>query len=308
MENNQIEHDDDEISLIDLGAVLIRYRKLIFIFTAACTILAGLWLFVATPMLNPESRQQQVLLTYTIKCSDMPPAIANIVNGGREQISSAALDYITAPYITSFLHTKNPVLLTTEEIEKMKKIEYNKFITEHILGGANTSKKLGDSENCITFSKGPLNIIFVNMSIPASRRADADSFIALAVQEMNREMDSRFTESIDKKQVDTDAAIERITQGTMSDSGTQALSSLITLSQEFTNFKRETKGYYITYSPDDTFEIIGNGKGRIKKMIIVIFASFFISVFFAFAANAVHSIKEDPEASKKIKDAWEQGK
>ncbi|MBQ3825255.1 MAG: hypothetical protein II811_03870 [Spirochaetaceae bacterium] len=45
-----------------------------------------------------------------------------------------------------------------------------------------------------------------------------------------------------------------------------------------------------------------------KKIIIVLFAALFLAVFLAFALNAVENIKQDPAASKKIKDAWIQGK
>lgn len=45
-----------------------------------------------------------------------------------------------------------------------------------------------------------------------------------------------------------------------------------------------------------------------KKIIIVLFAALFLAVFLAFALNAVENIKHDPDASKKIKDAWIQGK
>lgn len=45
-----------------------------------------------------------------------------------------------------------------------------------------------------------------------------------------------------------------------------------------------------------------------KKIIIVLFAALFLAVFLAFALNAVENIKQDPDASKKIKDAWIHGK
>ena len=48
--------------------------------------------------------------------------------------------------------------------------------------------------------------------------------------------------------------------------------------------------------------------GRIKKLIIATFAAFFILVFVAFLKNAIYNIKQDPEASGKIKAAWDSGK
>jgi hypothetical protein len=48
--------------------------------------------------------------------------------------------------------------------------------------------------------------------------------------------------------------------------------------------------------------------GRVKKIIIATFAAFFILVFVAFLLNAIENIKNDPEASGKIKTAWDKGK
>ena len=48
--------------------------------------------------------------------------------------------------------------------------------------------------------------------------------------------------------------------------------------------------------------------GRVKKLIIATFAAFFIFVFIAFLKNAIENIKNDPEASGKIKAAWDNGK
>ena len=54
--------------------------------------------------------------------------------------------------------------------------------------------------------------------------------------------------------------------------------------------------------------VLSIAQGRLKKLIIVVFAAFFLLVFLAFARNAVLNIKADPEASKIISDAWNSGK
>ena len=48
--------------------------------------------------------------------------------------------------------------------------------------------------------------------------------------------------------------------------------------------------------------------GRMKKLVIATFAAFFIFIFIAFLKNAIENIKKDPEASGKIKSAWDSGK
>ena len=54
--------------------------------------------------------------------------------------------------------------------------------------------------------------------------------------------------------------------------------------------------------------VLSIAQGRLKKLIIVVFAAFFLLVFLAFARNAVQNVKADPEASKIISDAWNSGK
>ena len=53
MENQENIKENEEISIIDLLAVLIKYRKLIIIGTIIPAVIAALWLFVAKPILKP---------------------------------------------------------------------------------------------------------------------------------------------------------------------------------------------------------------------------------------------------------------
>ena len=71
------------------------------------------------------------------------------------------------------------------------------------------------------------------------------------------------------------------------------------------NFKTSYNGFLT--SSGEPF-ILLEPLGRLKKLIIVTFAAFFIFVFIAFLLNAIDNIKEDAEASDKIKTAWDGGK
>ena len=71
---NQIENNqnlDEEISLIDLFAVLLRYRKLIIIGTLVVTFLAGLYLFVL-PKLLPDTDKKTSVVVYDIAVNRLP--------------------------------------------------------------------------------------------------------------------------------------------------------------------------------------------------------------------------------------------
>ena len=83
------------------------------------------------------------------------------------------------------------------------------------------------------------------------------------------------------------------------------LASLISVSVAIKTFNDNHK--QIIYVNNEPFEA-DVAKGRVKKIIIITFAFFFLSVFVAFFLNAVSNIKKDPEASKLIGDAWKNGK
>ena len=66
-ENN----NEDEISLIDLFAVLVRYRKLVVIGTLAVALAAFAWLFVLpkfVPSLNKKTLTISYALNRTFAC------------------------------------------------------------------------------------------------------------------------------------------------------------------------------------------------------------------------------------------------
>ena len=54
--------------------------------------------------------------------------------------------------------------------------------------------------------------------------------------------------------------------------------------------------------------ILPVAQGRMMKLVIVAFAAFFVTVFLAFALNAIRNIKADPQASKILSEAWKAGK
>lgn len=85
-ENN----NEDEISLIDLFAVLVRYRKLVVIGTLAVALAAFAWLFVLpkfVPLL--DSKKQTVI--YDVKTERLPPSLYLMIN---YNILTSAISYM----------------------------------------------------------------------------------------------------------------------------------------------------------------------------------------------------------------------
>ena len=74
-ENN----NEDEISLIDLFAVLVRYRKLVVIGTLAVALAAFAWLFVL-PKFVPSLNKKTLTISYALKTERLPASVAFSVN------------------------------------------------------------------------------------------------------------------------------------------------------------------------------------------------------------------------------------
>ena len=82
--------------------------------------------------------------------------------------------------------------------------------------------------------------------------------------------------------------------------------------QDIEKYKKDNKPFYeIQGKPVIERTVIypeSSKKNNLRNMLIVAFGSLFVFIFIAFLLNAIRNIKEDPEASKKIKDAWVNGK
>ena len=75
------ENSEDEISLLDLFAVLIRYRKLIVLGTLIVSFLAGLYLF-AVPLIFKKANTQKAKVAYTVSVRAIPLSIATKLPNG----------------------------------------------------------------------------------------------------------------------------------------------------------------------------------------------------------------------------------
>ena len=90
--------------------------------------------------------------------------------------------------------------------------------------------------------------------------------------------------------------------------GASDISSLQSLQELATDINEfmETFGNFLNLRGEPF--VVPEGRGRVKNLIIVFFASFFVFVFVAFLKNAIANIKADPVSNKLISDAWNAGK
>ena len=301
IENNY--NDEEEISLIDLFAVLLRFRKMIIIGTIAVTFLAGLYLFVL-PKLVSSLNNKNVTVTYTVELKTFPRTISNgLSNLGLSYDFASNLTYAFRNYPSiAKEYKKNPFM--GEDYPKDSR-EYNYFIKDLV-----NTKKIGISNNIG-------NSYSLNFEVPEEGLDVLDSFVKDYLGVLNEGVTSKTSESIDELEKKTRESFKELTETSKKSSSSSSSSSSISFGdaateqalretlQDIDNLKKKP---VVFYTIDDEPFILNVAQGRTKKLIIVFFASFFIFIFIAFAKNAVKNIKEDPEASRTIKSAWDSGK
>lgn len=292
---NQIENknQEDEISLIDLFAVLIRYRKVIIIVTFLTTFLTGLYLFVL-PILNPSTSGKKVSLTYTVDVSRLPISVEKYLNQNNTRDNMVfTLFSNDINNLTTFasVYKKYPVFSEPEKLPTSE-AEYNLLI-KNIL----ENKTVAIEDNPIRSSTD------IILEVSEDNKEKADAFVSELVGNVNKSLMAYMLPLLENLQSNTaeTIALARKENAIVANS-----------SQELQQMLLDLNSYLLSLENFALVEgepfIMSVAQGRMMKLVIVTFASFFISVFIAFVLNAINNVKADPAASKVISDAWKAGK
>lgn len=286
-------NDDEEISLIDLFAVLLRFRKLIILGTLIVTLLAGLYLFVL-PKLLPSFNNKNVNVTYTVEVKSFPRTISKGLSDlGISYDFASNLTYAFKNYPTiAKEYKKNPFM--GDDFPKDSR-QYNYFIKELV----NTKK------NSITSNIG--SSYSLNFEVPEEGLEALDNFVKGYLTILNEGVRNKTYDSMVELEKKTRESLKEISSSSSSISFSDAATEQA-LRETMQDLESMKKKPVIFYTIDDEPFILNVAQGRAKKLIIVMFAAFFIFIFIAFGKNAVANIKEDPEASKTLLNAWESGK
>ena len=281
------EAQEDEISLLDLFAVLIRYRKLIIFGTLIVTFLAGLYLFVV-PLVFKKGNVAEAKVSYTVSVKAIPVSISSKLPGGER---------ITPLYLATYNAQRLPFLVDQLKVHnvfsdsEMTAYEFNAFVQTLI-----QDKKISVSESRLG------NEYDINLMIPVEKIPDATNLVRSIVYDTEQNLQDYFFPLIQSLIASTTTALEKANSSVSDSLAVQEVQNLNVDLHEFTeNFSKFLELH------DEPF-VIPQGRGRTKKFIIVFLAAFFVFVFAAFCKNAIVNIKADPQSSKLIQDAWKAGK
>ena len=285
------ENAEDEISLLDLFAVLIRYRKLIVIGTTIVTILTVIWLFIV-PLIVSKMAVQTAKVSYTIKVKSIPTSIAGKLPNTRNPLSLASYSIQRPVYLAEKLKENNVYSESDEVI--MSDYEFNAYVQDLI------KQKKFQIENSPLGTE--FNIVF---TIPVDLIPKTESFITTIIEETNVELENFYIPLIETLEQNTEISIDKamtLQTGTSDITSVQSLQELTTDIDDFlSNFDQ-----FLTQRGEPF--IVPEARGRVKHSFMVLFAGFFIFVFIAFIKNAIENVKADPESKKIITDAWNEGK
>ena len=291
---NQIEHNqnpDEEISLIDLFAVLVRYRKLIVIGTILITFLAGLYLFIV-PVAFPTLSNVKETITYTVVVNELPTSLdSEFFKGNAKQglIMGLAMEELQNLSSFSALYKENPIFSTKDTLPETAS-SYNLMI-QNLFGSA---LKILASEVG--------NTIKITVEIPSVNVEKSDDFIKKYISNANNAIGNFIVPRLKTIQASTETALKAMEgQNSIMNSSQNLQVKLL----DVTSFLAE--GHAFLRIQGEPF-ILPVAQGRMMKLVIVAFAAFFVTVFLAFALNAIRNIKADPQASKILSEAWKAGK
>ena len=268
--------ENEEISLIDLFSVLLKYRKFIVIGSI-------LLIFITSIVYISYVKYKDKVLNYydiepTIPISNKIKYLNNVVN--YDLLNDTVVRFKDLGYIAK-LNEKYNVFYYDFNKSNFNQLDYNEFI--------NTKVNSGFYQVKLNSTKSSLIINLRSYSVD-----NAKKFISEYIQKLNSEYRNYFSIEIENRILLLQEIIDN----------NNANKEIFAEKHELENLNKDTVTLFI----DDFSIFITKNNDILLKFIIIIFASFFIFIFIAFLLNAIQNIKSDKEASAKIKNAWEKGK
>lgn len=275
--------NEDEISLLDLLSVFVKYRKLIIWGTVVFALLVSIFLFFLSK--SSDNQEQLYLIDYNITVYPNMSIFSNIVSF---DIVYDTNNKLNDKKLISEINKNILVFDYDFNSSNFDVLEYNQFILE----------LFNDKEYLAELSKTKNNFL---LSIKTINPENSDLFVNELINVVNNEYREFLLPLIQKRINEINLLLPQYSsdEKEIKDKLLNEKINLTELSNENFNILQTNFSKFIVREKKDSL---------LLKIIIVWFASFFIFIFIAFLLNAIQNIKSDKEASTKIKNAWEKGK
>lgn len=297
---------DEEISLIDLFAVLLRYRKMIIIGTLLMTFITAVVL-VVIPKLTDIRKTENIKVMYSVSVNQMPSSfryrvLENSGMGGVGDYLSSTVKYL--PFLASE-YKKYPFFEKDGKLsEEITDEQFNQMVSGFIDSKNNEMSKIKIEKSVIA------DTYDISFEILPDNKEVADEFVKDVVVLVDDNISKVILPRVDDVLSDVVSSISNIQNSfsALSDAGTYQ--NLEQMRQDIEKFKREfaANPHFVQLKSDVPFSYTVKKISKSKSLFICFFASLFLFVFVAFARNAIENIKKDSVASKTISDAWNAGR
>lgn len=285
MESSSVQKNQ-EISFIDLLAVLIRYRVLIILGTLIFTGVAVLYTTIL-PKFFPSMNTRSIAVTYTLETRELPSDVQRILSNSQASITLLTMSRLQNQ---SFFAEQYKKLFEDKKNIPKDDYEYNIMIQQY-------------QKNNYSVSKGEIpGTLFVTFTIPDTEeyREKVSSFMEDSIDLINSELKSTIMPQIN-------AMLTLLKEIDMKENTNQErnMSTYLQDQKNMLQLEYVVKNYDSFVEADDIPYIVPlQQDSKLFTIIIVAFASFFLFVFIAFTLNAVKNIKQNPQARQTISDAW----
>lgn len=285
MESSSVQKNQ-EISFIDLLAVLIRYRVLIILGTLIFTGVAVLYTTIL-PKFFPSMNTRSIAVTYTLETRELPSDVQRILSNSQANITLLTM---TRLQNQSFFAEQYKKLFKDKKNIPKGDYEYNLMIQQY-------------QKNNYSVSKGEIpGTLFVTFTIPDTEeyREKVSSFMEDSIDLINSKLKSTIMPQIN-------AMLTLLKEIDMKENTNQErnMSTYLQDQKNMLQLEYVVKNYDSFVEADDIPYIVPlQQDSKLFTIIIVAFASFFLFVFIAFTLNAVKNIKQNPQARQTISDAW----
>ena len=285
MESSSVQKNQ-EISFIDLLAVLIRYRVLIILGTLIFTGVAVLYTTIL-PKFFPSMNTRSITVTYTLEIRELPSDVQRILSNSQASITLLTMSRLQNQ---SFFAEQYKKLFKDKKNIPKDDYEYNIMIQQY-------------QKNNYSVSKSEIpGTLFVTFTIPDTEeyREKVSSFMEDSIDLINSELKSTIMPQIN-------AMLTLLKEIDMKENTNQErnMSTYLQDQKNMLQLEYVVKNYDSFVEADDIPYIVPLQQySKLFTIIIVAFASFFLFVFIAFTLNAVKNIKQNPQARQTISDAW----
>lgn len=326
---------DDEISLIDLFAVLLKYKRMIVVIVVAAMIFA-VGISVISLMLpaeksflpNKYKASAHMLINDTdSSSSSLASAISSSGLGGLAGLAGISTGGSSNSSLAIYLVSSNPFLdAIVKEFNILEKPELAKskfpVSDSRDMVKKQFSAETDDESGVFTISFTDIDPVFAQKVVDFSVDWISDKFDALGIDQnkiqkenLEKNIDLSFKE-IQKLQEELDNIATSVSRGQsawnipsitltttkvqMELSAQQEVYKQLKTQYELlkVQMQRESPVFQILERPEIADKKVSPSRG--KLCIIITFAAGFIAIFVAFLRNALENIKNDPEAMSKL--------